>query len=122
MKCNEGITMSRISQIGGRASRPGRSARVRSAAFLIALAIGVAISSSHSGRSLALTTGGNMTALNTPLVEDFNTLASTVATGNVWQDNSTIPGWYATRSVGAIAYNSGTGSSNTGALYSFGVA
>jgi len=63
-----------------------------------------------------------MTAFDTPLVEDFNTLASAVAVGNVWQDNSTVPGWYATRTVGAIAYNSGTGSSNTGALYSFGVA
>jgi hypothetical protein len=115
MKCDEGITMSRISRIGGRVSRPGRSARVRSAAFLIALAIGVAISSSHSGRSLALTNGGNMTAFDTPLVEDFNTLAST-GTGLTWTDNVTIPGWYSTRTT----YNSGNGGANTGALYSFG--
>ncbi len=52
------------------------TARVRPVAFLILLAIGVAASSSHSGRSLALTNGGNMTALDVPLVEDFNTLAS----------------------------------------------
>ena len=52
-----------------------------------------------------------------PLTENFDTLAS-AGTGIAWADNSTIPGWYSTRT----AYNSGTGSSNTGALYSFGVA
>ena len=99
-----------------RISRPATT-RVRLAAFLIAIAIGVAVSSSHSGRSLALTNGGNMTALDVPMVEDFNTLAST-GTGISWTDNSTVPGWYSTRTT----YNSGTGSSTTGALYSFGVA
>ncbi|HEV2837162.1 MAG TPA: Calx-beta domain-containing protein, partial [Pyrinomonadaceae bacterium] len=44
-------------------------------------------------------------------------MAST-GTGLAWTDNSTIPGWYSSRTT----YNSGTGSSNTGALYSFGVA
>src|SRR6185503_14226128 len=34
-----------------------------------------------------------------------------------WTDNSTIPGWYSSRTT----YNFGTGSSNTGALYSFGL-
>ena len=55
--------------------------------------------------------------LGVPLTENFDTLAST-GTGIAWTDNSTIPGWYSTRTT----YNSGTGSSNTGALYSFGVA
>src|SRR5262245_20564865 len=65
--------------------------------------------------SSALTNGGSITALGTPLTENFDTLAST-GTGIVWADNSTIPGWYSTRAT----YNSGTGSSNAGALYSFG--
>ncbi len=64
--------------------------------------------------SFALTNGGSITALGVPLVENFDSLAST----GTWTDNSTIPGWYSTRTT----YNSGTGSSNTGALYSFGVA
>ena len=65
----------------------------------------------------ALTDGGVITTLDTPLTENFDTLAST-GTGIAWTDNSTIPGWYSTRTT----YNSGTGSSNAGALYSFGVA
>src|SRR5262247_950986 len=67
--------------------------------------------------SSALTNGGSITALGTPLTENFDSLAST-GTGIAWADNSTIPGWYSTR----VTYNSGTGSSNAGALYSFGVA
>ncbi|HSK64898.1 MAG TPA: lamin tail domain-containing protein, partial [Pyrinomonadaceae bacterium] len=67
--------------------------------------------------SSALTNNGSITTLESPLTENFDTLAST-GTGIVWTDNGTIPGWYSTR----VAYNSGTGSSNTGALYSFGVA
>src|SRR5262249_24524134 len=61
--------------------------------------------------------GGSLTALNSPLTENFDTLAQS-GTGLTWTDNSTIPGWYSTRTT----YNTGTGSSNTGALYSFGVA
>src|SRR5215475_6069407 len=67
--------------------------------------------------SSALTNGGSITALGTPLTGNFDSLAST-GTGIVWTDNSTIPGWYSTRAT----YNSGTGSSNAGALYSFGLA
>jgi DNA/RNA endonuclease G (NUC1) len=65
----------------------------------------------------ALTNGGSITALGVPLTENFDSLAS-AGTNIAWADNSTIPGWYSTRAT----YNSGTGSSNTGALYSFGVA
>src|SRR5215475_9426988 len=67
--------------------------------------------------SSALTNGGSITALGVPVTENFDTLATT-GTNITWTDNSTIPGWYSTRTT----YNSGTGSSNTGALYSFGVA
>src|ERR1051325_9125960 len=67
--------------------------------------------------TLALTSGGSITALGVPLTENFDTLAAT-GTGLAWTDNATIPGWYSTRAT----YNSGTGSSNAGSLYSFGVA
>src|SRR5687768_5017656 len=81
-------------------------------ALLLFLAGSVLISPSS-----ALTNNGSMTTLGSPLTEDFNTLAST-GTGIAWADNSTIPGWYSSRTT----YNSGTGSSNAGALYSFGIA
>lgn len=67
--------------------------------------------------SFATTNGGSITALGVALTESFDTLATT-GTNIAWTDNSTIPGWWSTR----VAYNSGTGSSNTGALYSFGIA
>ena len=85
-----------------------------SAVTMICLAVGI---SNIVPPSLALTNGGSITALGVPLTENFDTLAST-GTNIAWTDNSTIPGWYSTRAT----FNSGTGSSNTGALYSFGVA
>lgn len=64
-----------------------------------------------------LTNNGSITAFNTALTENFNTLATTPENTDVtWTDNSTIPGWYSTRT----AYRPGTGSSNTGAMYAFG--
>ena len=91
--------------------------RIRPAVLLTILTVAcVAISSLRMGPSLALTNGGSITALGGPLTENFDSLASAAPTR--WTDNSTIPGWYSTRT----AYNAGTGSSNTGALYSFGVA
>jgi len=81
-------------------------------------AIGVAaVLSNVMPPSLALTNGGNINSLGVPLTENFDALAAT-GTGIAWVDNSTIPGWYSSRPT----YNSGTGSSNAGALYSFGVA
>jgi predicted extracellular nuclease len=47
--------------------------------------------------------------------ENFDVLTGT-GTNLPWIDDSTIPGWYASRTT----YNAGTGSSNAGALYSFG--
>src|SRR5215213_2696809 len=67
--------------------------------------------------SSALTNNGSITTLESPLTENFDTLAST-GTGIAWADNTTIAGWYSSRPT----YNTGTGSSNAGALYSFGVA
>ena len=80
----------------------------------ILLAVGIA---SLIPPSSALTNNGSITVLGTPLTENFDTLASS-GTSFTWTDNSTIPGWYTSRT----SYTVGTGSSNTGALYSFGVA
>jgi endonuclease G, mitochondrial len=93
--------------------------RVRSITTLIALlVIGVAVGLSNLvGPSQALTNGGSITALSVPVTEDFDTLAQT-GTAVIWTDNSTIAGAYSNRTT----YNSGTGSSNAGALYSFGIA
>src|SRR5215467_10482281 len=95
------------------APRPLATARIRPLTLFIAITtIGVAL---HSSRlvpsSYALTNGGSITALGVPLTENFDTLATT-GTSITWTDNSTIPGWYSTRTT----YNSSTGSSNTGAL------
>jgi len=57
-----------------------------------------------------------------PYAQNFDSLA-TSGTANAWTDNSTIPGWYASKSAGVTAiatYRSDNG--NTGALYSYGVA
>jgi hypothetical protein len=91
---------------------------IRSIALMIAMtSIAVAVGISHFVQStFALSNGGSITALGVPLTENFDTLAST-GTNITWVDNTTIPGWYSSRAT----YNSGTGSSNTGSLYSFGV-
>lgn len=53
--------------------------------------------------------------LSLAYTQDFDGLAAS-GTGNPWSDDGTIAGWYSSRS----AYNASTGSSTTGALYSFG--
>jgi predicted extracellular nuclease len=86
--------------------------------LLLSLLLLTAIAISYvASPSSALTNNGSITTLESPLTENFDTLAST-GTNIAWADNTTIPGWYSSR----VTYNSGTGSSNTGALYSFGVA
>jgi hypothetical protein len=55
--------------------------------------------------------------------QNFDTLASSGTPA--WADNSTLPGWYASQSIGGPAvatYRASTGSSVAGAIYSFGVA
>jgi hypothetical protein len=59
----------------------------------------------------------SITSLDFYYSENFNSLESS-GTSNTWTDNSTIPGWYSNR----IEYRASTGSSTTGALYSFGAA
>jgi endonuclease/exonuclease/phosphatase family metal-dependent hydrolase len=58
-----------------------------------------------------------------PYVQNFDSLA-TSGTANPWVDDATLLGWYAAKTAGGpvTGYNAGTGSANTGALYSFGVA
>jgi predicted extracellular nuclease len=83
--------------------------------------IGIAISLVERPSS-ALTNNGSITTLETPLTENFNTLA-TAGTANAWSDNSTIGALYA--QFAAIAtnpttYRASTGTDTTGAVYSFG--
>lgn len=55
--------------------------------------------------------------------QGFNNLA-TNGTANAWTENSTLPGWYASRVIGGAwsIYRGETGASNAGALDSFGSA
>jgi DNA/RNA endonuclease G (NUC1) len=93
-------------------------ARVRPIVLLIAIITICTVGISHLVQSsFALTNGGSITTLGVPLTENFDTLAST-GTAITWTDSSTVAAWYSNRT----AYNTGTGSSTTGGLYSFGVA
>lgn len=56
-----------------------------------------------------------ITAPSVPATQNFDSLA-TSGTSIAWVNDSTIAGWYSSRAT----YNAGTGSSNAGALYSFG--
>jgi len=61
--------------------------------------------------------GTNSTIINNKdyvYYQDFNLFSTTAGT---WTDNSTIPGWYSSRTTFLV----GTGSANTGGLYNFGV-
>src|SRR5258706_3724586 len=60
----------------------------------------------------------SLMTLGSPYTQNFDTLTSTPANNIAWADNSTLAGWYSTRTT----FNAGTGSSNTGALWDFGVA
>lgn len=62
----------------------------------------------------------SLNQLNTTYSETFNTLLSSGSA--TWNDNSTLQGWYHSRTGTGTTYLTGTGSSNTGGLYSFGSA
>ena len=74
--------------------------------------------------TLPLTAQVSLTTLGTPSTQNFDTLASSGTPA--WTDNTTpLVGWYAQFSAtptNPTTYTAGTGSSATGALYSFGVA
>jgi uncharacterized protein len=82
----------------------------------LSIAAGVAVLTAASHAQVAFS-GGTYN-------QNFNTLLDT-GTNIPWTDNSTIAGWYMRRMDdvnGELAdqYNTGTGSSTTGAVYSFG--
>jgi len=57
----------------------------------------------------------NISSLPATITQNFNSLA-TSGTSNTWSDNTTLTGWYSTRTE----YRASGGSSTAGALYSFG--
>ena len=63
-----------------------------------------------------------LVSAGSPYTQNFDSLGSV---SNAWTDSSTLPGWYASQSIGGptvAGYRAGTGSSTAGALWSFGVA
>lgn len=71
-------------------------------------------------RSEVITLGAPVTtlppgaiSLNTSYLQNFDSLSTS---NTAWTDNQTLAGWYSSRNL----INAGTGSSNTGSLYSFG--
>src|SRR5215468_11116155 len=93
--------------------------RLRSIALLIAVAaicLGIGIRGLRS--SSALTNGGSITALGSPLTENFDTLPSSGSA--TWTNNSTIPGWYHARTGTGVTIVANDGGSNAGNLYSYG--
>ncbi|MEO8276656.1 MAG: ExeM/NucH family extracellular endonuclease [Thermoanaerobaculia bacterium] len=86
------------------------SLRHRSLAVALFVASG-AFADGVFGQCISLTT------LNVASTQSFDGLANS-GTNVTWTDNSTLPGWYASLAT----YNAGTGTSTTGAMYSFGVA
>jgi len=72
--------------------------------------------------SSAITNNGNITTLDAPLTENFNTLA-TGGTANPWSDNSTIGGMYAQFAAvptNPTTYIADAGTSNTGGIHAYG--
>ncbi|HEX5833876.1 MAG TPA: Calx-beta domain-containing protein, partial [Pyrinomonadaceae bacterium] len=89
---------------------------------LCAFAFSVIVFSFITSPSSALTNNGSITTLESPLTENFDTLA-TAGTANAWSDNSTIGGLYAQFvAVGTnpTTYRASGGTDTTGAIYSFG--
>jgi predicted extracellular nuclease len=91
---------------------------------VLAVALGAAmlliVGSTRIRRVSALT----ITTLGTPITQNFDTLV-TSGTANAWADDSSLPGWYAQFSLqpaNPVTYRADSGASNTGAIYSWGVA
>jgi uncharacterized repeat protein (TIGR01451 family) len=64
----------------------------------------------------------SLTTLGTPYTQNFDTLA-TAGTANPWTDNTTLLGWYSQFSLqptNPTTYRADIGTSNTGAIYSYG--
>ncbi|MEK7782148.1 MAG: immunoglobulin domain-containing protein [Verrucomicrobiota bacterium] len=82
--------------------------------FVATILVGLAVLVPASASAQILISSGDYT-------QNFNALA-TSGTSNPWTDNSTVPGWYASRAAGGqvTIYRSDNG--NAGALYSYGIA
>lgn len=85
----------------------GGARKYKTASFPSSLVQTYATTGSPSGTTITSTTYS--------YAQNFDGLASS-GSSLTWTDNSTIPGWYSNRTT----YTAGTGSSNTGSLYSFG--
>ena len=82
--------------------------------FVSLAAIAAFCLSAVSGRSQVLASAG-FTYTNS-----FDSLGTVT---NSWVDNSNLPGWYASQTIGVLGgIRPGSGTSTAGALYSFGVA
>lgn len=91
---------------------------------LLAVGLTAALLLIASSIGLRRVSAVSIVSLGTPITQNFDTLA-TSGTANAWTDDSTLPGWYAqftATPANPTTYSAGTGSSNTGAIYSFGVA
>ena len=80
--------------------------------------------SGANGKSLLPTPSVSITALGTPITQNFDSLASAGATVT-WTDNTTLAGWYSQFALSAASpttYAADTGSSAAGGIYSFGIA
>ncbi|HEX6717410.1 MAG TPA: lamin tail domain-containing protein [Pyrinomonadaceae bacterium] len=94
----------------------------RGVLFLSLILIAAIAASLMVRPSSAITNNGSMTTLDSPLTENFNTLA-TAGTANAWSDNSTIGGMYAqfvAVPTNPTTYIADAGTSNTGAIHSYG--
>ena len=60
-------------------------------------------------------------SIGSPVSQNFDTLATT-GTTNTWTDDTTLPGWYSqfTTTANPTVYRADDGSSNAGAIYSYG--
>ncbi len=66
----------------------------------------------------------SITSVGVSYTENFDVLATT-GTTNTWTDNTTLAGWYSQfqlQAANPTAYRADGGTSNTGAIYSWGVA
>src|SRR5262249_28939957 len=89
-------------------------------ALLVCVAVFVLLIARGAQPVAALTNGGSITALESPLTENFDTLISTSST--TWVNNSTIPGWYTARTGTGTTIVADAGASSAGNLYSYGSA
>ena len=88
----------------------------RVSTVLVLLALGALVAASPgAGQPAVASAPQGAIPLSLAYSQDFSGLAAS-GTGNPWNDDGTIAGWYSSRST----YNASTGSSTAGALYSFG--